>query len=184
MFYAGPDASLADKIDGMQRFRKDLALDGSWFQRYCNAWSLRWFSATAKRVDAVRVYANRLCVISARTGATAEAAVANPRVASRSKILSLRRRRGREQCNKPEICSNFCIFLKNRGLTVRISICRSAMLAPLEGHSHALSHWQAYEAVFPRSRVSIDSGRNWRNVATVDGTKLLHSCRPSQFASP
>lgn len=28
MFYAGPDASLADKIDGMQRFRKDLALDG------------------------------------------------------------------------------------------------------------------------------------------------------------
>ncbi|HWS91526.1 MAG TPA: TIGR03619 family F420-dependent LLM class oxidoreductase [Mycobacterium sp.] len=28
MFYAGPDASLADKIDGMQRFRKDLGLDG------------------------------------------------------------------------------------------------------------------------------------------------------------
>lgn len=28
MFYAGPDASLDDKIDGMQRFRKDLALDG------------------------------------------------------------------------------------------------------------------------------------------------------------
>jgi alkanesulfonate monooxygenase SsuD/methylene tetrahydromethanopterin reductase-like flavin-dependent oxidoreductase (luciferase family) len=28
MFYAGPDATLADKIDGMQRFRKDLALDG------------------------------------------------------------------------------------------------------------------------------------------------------------
>lgn len=28
MFYAGPDASLADKIDGMQRLRKDLALDG------------------------------------------------------------------------------------------------------------------------------------------------------------
>jgi len=27
MFYSGPDASLADKIDGMQRFRKDLALD-------------------------------------------------------------------------------------------------------------------------------------------------------------
>jgi len=28
MFYTGPDASLDDKIDGMQRFRKDLALDG------------------------------------------------------------------------------------------------------------------------------------------------------------
>jgi len=28
MFYSGPDASLEDKIDGMQRFRKDLALDG------------------------------------------------------------------------------------------------------------------------------------------------------------
>ncbi len=28
MFYSGPDATLADKIDGMQRFRKDLALDG------------------------------------------------------------------------------------------------------------------------------------------------------------
>jgi hypothetical protein len=28
MFYAGPDASLAEKIDGMKRFRKDLALDG------------------------------------------------------------------------------------------------------------------------------------------------------------
>ena len=28
MFYAGPDATLDDKIDGMQRFRKDLALDG------------------------------------------------------------------------------------------------------------------------------------------------------------
>jgi hypothetical protein len=28
MFYAGPDATLADKIDGMQRFRKDLELDG------------------------------------------------------------------------------------------------------------------------------------------------------------
>jgi len=27
MFYAGPEASLDDKIDGMQRFRKDLALD-------------------------------------------------------------------------------------------------------------------------------------------------------------
>lgn len=27
MFYAGPDATLADKIDGMRRFRKDLALD-------------------------------------------------------------------------------------------------------------------------------------------------------------
>ena len=28
MFHAGPDASLAEKIDGMKRFRKDLALDG------------------------------------------------------------------------------------------------------------------------------------------------------------
>jgi hypothetical protein len=28
MFYAGPAATLADKIDGMRRFRKDLALDG------------------------------------------------------------------------------------------------------------------------------------------------------------
>lgn len=28
MFYAGPDASLAEKIDGLVRFRKDLALDG------------------------------------------------------------------------------------------------------------------------------------------------------------
>lgn len=28
MFYGGPDAGLDDKIDGMQRFRKDLALDG------------------------------------------------------------------------------------------------------------------------------------------------------------
>jgi len=27
MFYAGPDAALDDKIDGMQRFRKDLELD-------------------------------------------------------------------------------------------------------------------------------------------------------------
>jgi probable F420-dependent oxidoreductase len=27
MFYAGPDASLAEKVEGMQRFRKDLALD-------------------------------------------------------------------------------------------------------------------------------------------------------------
>lgn len=27
MFYAGPDATLAEKIDGMKRFRKDLALD-------------------------------------------------------------------------------------------------------------------------------------------------------------
>lgn len=27
MFYAGPDATTADKIDGMKRFRKDLALD-------------------------------------------------------------------------------------------------------------------------------------------------------------
>lgn len=28
MFYAGPDACLADKIDGMARFREDLGLDG------------------------------------------------------------------------------------------------------------------------------------------------------------
>ena len=28
MFYAGPDATLAEKVDGMKRFRKDLALDG------------------------------------------------------------------------------------------------------------------------------------------------------------
>ena len=28
MFYAGPDATLGEKIDGMKRFRKDLALDG------------------------------------------------------------------------------------------------------------------------------------------------------------
>jgi len=28
MFYAGPNATLADKIDGMKKFRKDLALDG------------------------------------------------------------------------------------------------------------------------------------------------------------
>jgi len=28
LFYAGPDATLADRIDGMQRFRKDLGLDG------------------------------------------------------------------------------------------------------------------------------------------------------------
>ena len=28
MFYAGPQASLTEKIDGMKRFRKDLALDG------------------------------------------------------------------------------------------------------------------------------------------------------------
>jgi probable F420-dependent oxidoreductase len=28
MFYAGPDASLAEKVDGMKKFRKDLALDG------------------------------------------------------------------------------------------------------------------------------------------------------------
>lgn len=27
MFYAGPNASLAEKVEGMQRFRKDLALD-------------------------------------------------------------------------------------------------------------------------------------------------------------
>jgi alkanesulfonate monooxygenase SsuD/methylene tetrahydromethanopterin reductase-like flavin-dependent oxidoreductase (luciferase family) len=29
MFYAGPDATLAEKVDGMRRFRKDLALDES-----------------------------------------------------------------------------------------------------------------------------------------------------------
>ena len=28
MFYSGPDGSLADKIDGMRRFRRDLSLDG------------------------------------------------------------------------------------------------------------------------------------------------------------
>ena len=28
MFYSGPEASLADKVDGMRRFRKDLGLDG------------------------------------------------------------------------------------------------------------------------------------------------------------
>ncbi len=28
MFYAGPSATLADKIDGMRRFRKDLEIDG------------------------------------------------------------------------------------------------------------------------------------------------------------
>lgn len=28
MFYTGPDATLAEKIDGMKKFRKDLALDG------------------------------------------------------------------------------------------------------------------------------------------------------------
>jgi probable F420-dependent oxidoreductase len=28
MFYAGPDATMAEKVDGMRRFRKDLALDG------------------------------------------------------------------------------------------------------------------------------------------------------------
>jgi hypothetical protein len=28
MFYTGPDATLAEKVDGMKRFRKDLALDG------------------------------------------------------------------------------------------------------------------------------------------------------------
>jgi hypothetical protein len=27
MFYAGPAASLSEKVNGMQRFRKDLALD-------------------------------------------------------------------------------------------------------------------------------------------------------------
>lgn len=28
MFYCGPNGSLADKIDGMRRFRTDLGLDG------------------------------------------------------------------------------------------------------------------------------------------------------------
>jgi hypothetical protein len=28
MFYSGADATLAEKLDGLQRFRKDLALDG------------------------------------------------------------------------------------------------------------------------------------------------------------
>jgi hypothetical protein len=28
MFYAGQQATLAEKIDGMRKFRKDLALDG------------------------------------------------------------------------------------------------------------------------------------------------------------
>ena len=28
MFYSGPEATLAEKVDGMKRFRKDLALDG------------------------------------------------------------------------------------------------------------------------------------------------------------
>ena len=28
MFYTGPQATLAEKIDGMRKFRKDLALDG------------------------------------------------------------------------------------------------------------------------------------------------------------
>jgi hypothetical protein len=28
MFYTGQQASLAEKIDGMRKFRKDLALDG------------------------------------------------------------------------------------------------------------------------------------------------------------
>ena len=28
MFYGGPDATLADKVDGMRRFREDMALDG------------------------------------------------------------------------------------------------------------------------------------------------------------
>ncbi len=28
MFYGGPDATLAEKVDGMRRFREDLALDG------------------------------------------------------------------------------------------------------------------------------------------------------------
>jgi len=27
MFYSGPNASLVEKVDGMKRFRKDLALD-------------------------------------------------------------------------------------------------------------------------------------------------------------
>ena len=30
MFYAGPQASVVEKIDGMERFRKDLALFGAW----------------------------------------------------------------------------------------------------------------------------------------------------------
>jgi hypothetical protein len=29
MFYSGPTASLAEKIDGMRRFRKDLGLDSA-----------------------------------------------------------------------------------------------------------------------------------------------------------
>ena len=28
MFYTGPDATLSEKVDGMKKFRKDLALDG------------------------------------------------------------------------------------------------------------------------------------------------------------
>ena len=28
MFYSGADATLAEKVDGMKRFRTDLALDG------------------------------------------------------------------------------------------------------------------------------------------------------------
>ena len=28
MFYSGPTATTAEKVDGMKRFRKDLALDG------------------------------------------------------------------------------------------------------------------------------------------------------------
>jgi hypothetical protein len=28
MFYSGPQATLPEKIDGMRKFRKDLALDG------------------------------------------------------------------------------------------------------------------------------------------------------------
>ena len=27
MFYTGPDATLAEKVDGMTKFRRDLALD-------------------------------------------------------------------------------------------------------------------------------------------------------------
>jgi hypothetical protein len=27
MFYTGPNATLAEKVDGMKRFRKDLTLD-------------------------------------------------------------------------------------------------------------------------------------------------------------
>jgi hypothetical protein len=27
MFYSGPQASIAEKIDGMRKFRKDLGLD-------------------------------------------------------------------------------------------------------------------------------------------------------------